>query len=134
VIIRGGGSQGERLRRVALRFMRALKLEGVELSLSIVSDREIRALNRVWRGKDKATDVLSFPSGDALLGDVVVSLQTARRVARALGVAVEHELNLYLAHGLLHLLGYDHHRRADARRMARAEKQLLGAEGMLSRG
>jgi probable rRNA maturation factor len=133
VIVRGGGAQGARLKRVALRFMRALKLEGVELSLSIVDDRQIRALNRAWRGKDKATDVLSFPQGDALLGDVVISLQTARRVARVLGVALEHELNLYLAHGLLHLLGYDHHRRADRERMARAEGQLLGAAGMLTR-
>lgn len=128
--------------------MRAMKLEGAELSLTLVSDRQIRRLNRDWRKKDKATDVLSFPSGDAstasadafgvtrrrlLLGDVVISVETARRVAKHHGVAVRSELTLYLAHGLLHLLGFDHHRRADRKAMATEELRLLGASGMLTR-
>ncbi|MBK7861536.1 MAG: rRNA maturation RNase YbeY [Archangiaceae bacterium] len=133
VTVTGGGKQGQRLKRVALGFLRALKLDGVELSLSIVTDAQIRHLNKQWRHKDKATDVLSFPTGDALLGDVVISLQTGRRVARELGVSLETELNLYLAHGLLHLLGYDHHRRVDRVKMARAERKLLGDAGMLTR-
>lgn len=131
--VRGGNSELPRLRRLALKFMRAMELDGVELSLSLVGDAQIRALNAKWRGKDEATDVLSFPLGDALLGDVVISLETARRVAREQGVSLRSELNLYLAHGLLHLLGYDHTRRADRKRMAREEARLLGSAGMLTR-
>jgi probable rRNA maturation factor len=141
--VRGGDAELPRLRRVALKFMRAMKLEGAELSLTLVSDRQIRRLNRDWRKKDKATDVLSFPSGDAaelgvaqrrsLLGDVVISVETARRVAKRHGVAVRSELTLYLAHGLLHLLGFDHHRRADRKAMATEELRLLGVSGMLTR-
>ena len=121
------------MRRLALKFMRAMELDGVELSLTLVSDRQIRRLNREWRQKDKATDVLSFPSGDLLLGDVVISLETAARVAKRHGVAVRSELSLYLAHGLLHLLGFDHHRLADRKAMATEELRLLGASGMLTR-
>ncbi len=139
--VRGGEGELPRLRRVAAKFMRALKLEGAELSLSLVTDRQIRKLNREWRGKDEATDVLSFPIGEGasgkaglLLGDVVISLQTARRVAKERGVAARTELNLYLAHGLLHLLGHDHHQPAERKRMARAEAHLLGTRGMLTLG
>jgi probable rRNA maturation factor len=132
-----GLSQAKRLTRVARRFLRALGLSNVELSVSLVGDARIRALNRAWRGKDRATDVLSFPSGDnppvgvRPLGDVVISLATARRAAKEHEVSLEQELDRYLAHGLLHLLGHDHHRRAEARRMARAERRLLGSDGML---
>jgi probable rRNA maturation factor len=132
-----GPNHARRLKRVAQRFLRALSLEHVELSLSVVGDARIRALNRAWRGKDKATDVLSFPAGDnphlglRPLGDVVISLPTARRAAKEHSVSLENELDRYLAHGLLHLLGHDHHRKADARRMARAEQALLGTPGML---
>ncbi len=117
--------------------MGALVKQRAELSLSIVDDRAIRKLNAQWRGKDKATDVLSFSAGDSPdvglrpLGDIVISLQTARRAAVEHDVALNDELDRYLAHGLLHLLGYDHHRREDAERMARAETKLLGADGML---
>jgi len=121
------------LKRLALKFMRSLELDGVELSLSLVGDARIRKLNREWRRKDEATDVLSFPVGDPLLGDVVISIETARRVAKERGVALRSELNLYLAHGLLHLLGYDHHGAAERKRMARAEAHLLGTRGMLTR-
>lgn len=125
------------LRRRARAFLRKLKLGRCELSVALVGDAEIRALNKRWRKKDKATDVLSFPAGDwpgpgpRPLGDVVISLATTRRVASELGHRVEDELSRYLAHGLLHLLGHDHVRRGDAVKMARAEAQLLGRAGML---
>lgn len=130
--VRGGERERARLHRLALKFMRRLKLSGVELSLTLVSDRQIRALNREWRHKDKATDVLSFPAGEGLIGDVVISLETAQRVARTQGVALRSELNLYLAHGLLHLLGHDHHRPAERKAMAKEESRLLGTRGMLT--
>lgn len=134
----GARPQGARLRRLALRFMAQLGLTGCELSLSLVGDAAIRKLNAEWRQKDKATDVLSFPLGEWVgvgpraLGDVVISVMTARRQARERGVALEAELNRYLAHGVLHLLGLDHQRPSEARKMAAMETQLLGAEGMLA--
>ena len=90
-----------------------------ELSVALVSDREMRGLNRRWRGKDRPTDVLSFPLNDSrALGDVVISLQTA-------------ELRRLLAHGILHCRGYDHGDAREARKMAAAERRLLGKEGMV---
>jgi len=135
---RGAAVAGRRLRRLARRFLLELGAEG-ELSLLLVKDAEIRALKARWLGKDEATDVLSFPGGEGpgagprLLGDVVISLDTARRVARRLRAPLEQELALYLAHGLLHLLGFDHETARQEARMRRAEDALLGAEGMLGR-
>lgn len=125
--------------RKALReFAKALGLEAAELSLWLAGDATLRRLNRVHRGVDAATDVLSFPAATApgpvrQLGDLVVSLQTTRRCARELDIAFEAELRRYLAHGLLHLLGFDHQRERDARRMAAAEQRLLGQIGMIER-
>jgi probable rRNA maturation factor len=127
------------LMRTARRFLAHLSLHGVELSILVVGDPEIRRLNRRWRKKDAATDVLSFSAGDspapsrtvAAMGDVVISFDTALRRARRSGTAVQRELDLYLAHGLLHLLGYDHRTRAGAREMAGMEKQLLGERGLI---
>ena len=103
-----------------------------ELSIAIVSDREMRALNRRWRRKDRATDVLSFPLREkGLLGDVVISIDTARRQAREGGWPLSAELRRLLAHGILHCRGYDHGGPAGARRMAAAERRLLGREGLV---
>lgn len=109
----------------------------------LVSDSAIRRLNRDFRAKDKATDVLSFPQLDAsgevplsaksiaskappsMLGDVVISIDTARRQARELDQSIAHRLRTLLIHGLLHLLGYDHERsKAEARRMFAREREL----------
>jgi len=130
------------LRRSAARFLRTLDLEDVELSVLLTDDAGIRALNRDWRRKDRPTDVLSFPGGAPApgtpgpfhLGDVILSLDTARRQARAHRRTVAQELDLYLAHGLLHLLGHDHHRRQDVERMAALESRLLGRPGMVPSG
>lgn len=136
---RGAKAQGARLAALAVRFMNALGLSRTELSLSLVSDPVIHELNLLWRDKDRPTDVLSFPGGDGLvpgerlLGDVVISLDTARRQAAELGTTLDAELDLYLAHGLLHLLGHDHHSKAEAKAMGAAERKLLGAGGMLQR-
>jgi probable rRNA maturation factor len=136
---RGALAAGRRLQRLARRFLLELGAGG-ELSLAVVKDPEIRALKARWLGQDEATDVLSFPAGEGpsaaalpLLGDVVISLDTARRVAAQLGTSLEHELALYLAHGLLHLLGHDHHTAREQARMRRAEDALLGLQGMLGR-
>ncbi len=102
------------------------------LSLSLVSDREMRSLNRDWRGKDRSTDVLSFPQSErGALGDVVISLDTARRQAREGGWPLSVELRRLLAHGILHCRGHDHDTPRGARLMAAAERGLLGADGMV---
>jgi probable rRNA maturation factor len=122
-------------------FMERLELKGCELSLSLVGDRAIRRLNRTWRKKDKATDVLSFPAGELprgtpgprQLGDVVISLDTAKRQAKEYRRTLEAEVSRYLAHGLLHLLGHDHERSThEARKMATLEEKLLGESGMVA--
>ena len=120
------------LRKAARAFLEALA-PGAELSIVVTTDRRIRKLNREWRGKDKATDVLSFEQDPktGLLGDVVVSLDTARRQAREGGRPLSEELERLLAHGLLHLLGHDHEKPADARKMAQAEVELLGTVGLV---
>jgi probable rRNA maturation factor len=93
-----------------------------------VTDPEIHSLNRQYRGKDKPTDVLSFPLADALqsflLGDVVISIETAARQAQQRGHSLREELQILLIHGILHLLGYDHEvSRREAIRMHRKERE-----------
>lgn len=134
-----GAKLAKRVESLARRYLEALALTNCELSISLVGDRAIRRINRTWREKDQPTDVLSFPGGEAprgapgprQLGDVIISLDTAERVAREDRRPLEAEIARYLAHGLLHLLGHDHHRPGEARRMAAEENRLLGAQGML---
>jgi len=107
------------------------------VTVALVSDSRVRALNREYRRKDESTDVLSFPSDEpGYLGDIVVALGVATRQARGLGLPLATELRVLALHGLLHLLGYDHER--DDGRMARLERRLrrVGglAEGLIERG
>ncbi|MFM7320442.1 MAG: rRNA maturation RNase YbeY [Armatimonadota bacterium] len=105
---------------------------GVEISAVLVGDEAIRVLNLRWRGKDKPTDVLSWPiSGEdeplgPLLGDIVVSVDTAGRQAAARGWTVEEELALLFVHGALHLLGHEDDTEAGAESMRRIERRILG--------
>jgi probable rRNA maturation factor len=102
-----------------------------EVTIAVVSDARVRALNRRYRRKDYATDVLSFP-GDverALhLGDIVIARGVARRQAKAAGHTESTELRVLALHGLLHLLGYDHEH--DDGEMARLEKRLRRKGGL----
>lgn len=103
--------------------------EEAELSVILLSDPAMRKLNRRWRKQDRTTDVLAFaqegPAPD-LLGNVVLSLPTARRQARERGHSLGDELRILLVHGVLHLRGYDHEPGgAAARRMRRKEAALL---------
>lgn len=121
-----------RVARSARRLLRALRLEHAELSVVLCSDAVIHALNRDWRGKDRPTDVLSFAQGEGegarpsgLLGDVVISVDTAQRQADERHATLGREIDRLLVHGLLHLLGYDHEvSPAEARRMQRRERAL----------
>lgn len=103
-----------------------------ELSILFTDDSEIKKLNMRYRRKNKATDVLSFPSaagpGPATLGDVIISLPTAKRQAQKAGWTIEKETIFLLIHGILHLLGYDHERgHKEAVEMADAQRKLMGA-------
>jgi probable rRNA maturation factor len=127
------------LRRAAPRRARG------EVTVALVSDARMRALNRMYRGKDYATDVLSFPAEKGrkgrkgfplqpfppllpTLGDIVIATGVARRQARDLGHSLAVELRILSLHGLLHLLGYDHER--DRGRMRTLEQRLLRQSGV----
>jgi probable rRNA maturation factor len=99
------------------------------VTVAIVPDRRVRALNRDYRGKDAATDVLSFPAEErGVLGDIVIAGGVARRQAGAAGHSLATELRVLALHGLLHLMGYDHER--DGGRMARLERRLRRKGGL----
>jgi len=106
-----------------------------EVSLVFVDDNYIAQLNKQYRGKDGPTDVLSFAmqegpampggEGEILLGDVVISLETARRQAEEYGHGLAREVAYLTVHGVLHLLGYDHETEADKRVMRQKEEAVL---------
>lgn len=109
--------------------------KGREFHCRVSNDAELRELNARFRGKDYATDVLSFPgeSRREYLGDIAISAQRARAQAREFGHSLDEELRVLLLHGLLHLLGMDHE--TDSGEMARAEKRWrkkLGLESSLT--
>lgn len=130
------------IRKKSRAFLEKLGKSDAELSILLTTDEKIRELNRDFREKDEATDVLSFPGGDdgpmvpgmpEFLGDLAISLDTAKRRAAEDGRSLSFEVSRYLAHGILHLLGYDHELSAeDARLMAEKEAELLGVPGMLA--
>lgn len=117
-------------RRRVERAAAGLGRRDAAVNLVIVDDREIRRLNRRYRGKDKATDVLSFgydagPEGDAVVGDVYVSHETLARDARRSGLDARDLSIRIVVHGLLHVVGYDHESDVDAKRMERRERAVL---------
>jgi probable rRNA maturation factor len=119
----------KRLGRVLDGAAEALRVAG-EVSLVLAGDRLLRRLNRTYRGKDRPTDVLSFPGGggEAGLGDVVISVETAERNALRLRRTLPQELDVLALHGFLHVLGYDHETDDGAmdRLERRLRKRLLG--------
>jgi probable rRNA maturation factor len=123
------------LRRRAHALLGELGLDDAELSLALVSDEQIAALNQRHRAKTGPTDVLAFSLREgrhrahagALLGDVVIAPGVASRQARAIGHSLDEELLRLLIHGLLHLLGFDHVESGEARRMRARERALRSA-------
>ncbi len=108
-----------------------------ELSVVLVSDRTIRKLNREWRGKDSATDVLSFPlSLEAPpvglpfeLGEIVISVERAVEQAESFGHSLERELAFLFVHGTLHVLGFDHETPEEEMEMFTRQKAILSSAG-----
>ena len=108
---------------------------GVELSIVITGNAQLRALNREFRHIDAPTDVLAFATderpapGAHYLGDVVISYTQARGQAKRCEHPVEAELQLLVVHGVLHLLGHDHYTRAEKTRMWQAQTEILRSIG-----
>lgn len=102
-----------------------------EVAIALVTDAHMRKLNRTYRRKDSATDVLSFPSDvPGMLGDIVIARGVAEAQAREHGHALQTELRVLALHGLLHLVGYDHDAKDDGGRMRRAEERLRRKGGL----
>ncbi len=134
------------MRNLALRVLRAENCtEDTEVSILLADDECISILNGQYRGVDAPTDVLAFsqheeseegfrdlrvetPEGN-LLGDVVISVETALRQAAEREADLDSEIDVLLAHGLLHLLGYDHAEPEEAERMFARQAELVGSEG-----
>jgi probable rRNA maturation factor len=115
------------LARFLSRAQKAVRLRG-EVSVLLTTDTGIRRLNRLFRGIDRSTDVLSFPApslpsaAEPVAGDLAISVPTAQRQAAEHGHALSAEIKILMLHGLLHLAGYDHH--ADSGQMGRRERLL----------
>lgn len=116
-----------------------LPAESTTAALSLGSDAEVHALNKQWRDQDKPTNVLSFASitpvggaaeAERFIGDVILAEETLVREAAAQGIAVADRFRHLVLHGLLHLLGFDHVREADAVAMEALETRILGEMGV----
>jgi probable rRNA maturation factor len=110
-----------------------------EITILLTDDREMRELNRLWRGKDSSTNVLSFPAGEPLdtvnceaapLGDVVLAAETVLAEASQQGISIADHVSHLVVHGVLHLLGHDHERDEDAEAMETLETEILASLGV----
>jgi len=130
-----------RIERSARKLLTATGRPDASLSLTFVGDAAMRRINREHRGKDRTTDVLSFPlyepfavpkravagHGELLIGDIIISVDAAVRQAAAYDATLEAEVERLLVHGIAHLLGHDHEVPRERSRMIRAEKRLAAA-------
>lgn len=135
VAVQGSRLDVDELRRRALRALEELELSKAELSLALVDDEEIESLNTEWRQKPQPTDVLSFSLVEGefadhragMLGDVVISIETASRQAAERHRSLEETVSRLMIHGILHLIGFDHEGDEEAKRMAAEERRLWRA-------
>ena len=126
----------EDLRALARHVLRSAGVVRAEVAIVLVDDATIRDLNRRHLNHDWPTDVITFPlseAGDSIVrGELVVSVETAKTTAENAGIDPWHELALYAAHGLLHLLGLDDQTEADALDMRRREQEVLSGFGLVN--
>jgi probable rRNA maturation factor len=133
--IRGSRVDVAALRRRARGILKAVGESRSELSIALVDDAEIKALNGEWRNKKRPTDVLSFSlvEGDhadwrgGMLGDVVISVETAAAQAKERHRSLDETVGRLLVHGVLHLIGHDHEKDEEARVMAAEERRVWKA-------
>jgi len=117
------------LKKIARVVLKELQLpKDCELSISFIDDIKMRGLNLSYRSIDRTTDVLSFPQSEGtdftLLGDIIISIDTARRHSKSYGVTLHEELKKLIIHGILHLLGHDHKKKKETEIMREKEKEL----------
>ncbi len=118
------------VRESAQKILEILSVTNSELSILLTDDEEIKSLNSAFRKKDRATDVLSFPideivGGRKILGDVVISVDTAKKQARERGITLREEVTRLLVHGILHLLGYDHEKGGEEEKLFRRLEEMV---------
>ena len=125
------------VRRAATEALRVCGAQGASFGLVLGGDALLRKLNRRYLGHDRPTDVLAFPaslppraSSGEEMGDVIISVATARRQARSAGHSLEAELAVLTVHGILHLLGHDHRTRPQKARMWKVQTRVLAAVGI----
>jgi probable rRNA maturation factor len=134
--VRNSGVDARALKSALRKLLASVDQDDAAISLTLVDDTAIRELNREHRGRDKATDVLSFPldpepfAHEKLLGDIVISIDTARRQAADYDAPLQRELERLMIHGLLHVLGHDHMEADERARMETEERRLAAAIGM----
>lgn len=138
----------EELKRLSALLETASEIEQItdaEVSVTFVDDLEIQELNKNYRGKDQATDVLSFPmyeaeetqiivddeEEDLMLGDIIISVPSAREQALEYGHSFERELGFLMVHGFLHLLGYDHESEEMEKEMFTKQEDILNKYGLV---
>ena len=127
-----GAPSNKRMIRMGELVLETIRERDIDVSIQVVGEAKMRRLNRAHRGKDHATDVLAFAMRDGERmdasdwGDVFLCPAVIRRQAKEHGVAFEEEFVRTLIHGMLHLAGYDHERRAAAKRMFRLQERILG--------
>lgn len=122
--VAGFGAAG--VRRAVRAVLKAEKAGDRSVGVLVTGDRQIRRINKRFLNHDWATDVISFGLGEkGMLGDVVVSVDTARRAARDLGLSLKEEISRYLIHGTLHLLGYDDKAPKARRKMFKRQEMIL---------
>jgi probable rRNA maturation factor len=122
----------------ARRARRSRSTRTPRIAVALIDDRAMRKLNKTYRGKDKPTNVLSFPAGESVeskratnpLGDVAVALETVKREAKVQGKTVDDHLTHLMVHAVLHLLGYDHESDPDAEEMEALERKALATLGV----
>jgi probable rRNA maturation factor len=127
-----------KIEKDSLRLLASFDLEGAELGILLVGDARMKKLNRLYRGVEVTTDVLSFPiyenlnempeGREFLLGDIVINMHAAQRQSSEHGVTLYEEVRRLLVHGFLHLLGYDHEKSSyQDKKMRRCERELRDA-------
>ncbi len=134
--VRRSGVDARALKKTLRELLAAVHEADASISITLVNDATIREINRAHRGKDRPTDVLSFPlepepfAQERLLGDIVISIDTARRQAADYDAPLQQELYRLSIHGLLHILGHDHEEPGERARMESEERRLASAIGM----
>lgn len=118
------------LKKIAEKAGKYEKREKGNISLALVNDEKIKELNKKFRNKDEATDVLSFPMDEEIWGDIIISTEKIIEQAKEYGHSRQRELAYLYTHGILHLLGYDHKTSSEKKQMRAKEEKILEEVGL----